>query len=161
MKNLTIRPIEATDNAQLASVIRKTLEEFGANKPGTVYFDESTDHLFELFEQPNSAYFVALLDKKIVGGAGVFPTPGLPDAMAELVKMYLAAESRGQGIASQLIEKCEAFCRTQGFSQLYLETLPELKTAVGMYQHLGFQRIEKQLGESGHFFCSIFMTKKL
>lgn len=46
---ITIRPIEPQDNAALAEIIRAALTEFGANKPGTVYFDPTTDALFELF----------------------------------------------------------------------------------------------------------------
>ena len=34
------------------SIIRRTLAEFGANKPGTVYFDPTTDDLFKLFSAP-------------------------------------------------------------------------------------------------------------
>jgi putative acetyltransferase len=55
MNEFTIRPIEAKDNAPIAAIIRATLKEFGANNPGTVYFDPTTDHLFELFQSPQSA----------------------------------------------------------------------------------------------------------
>jgi putative acetyltransferase len=91
MQNITIRPIQPADNAAMANIIRRTLEEFGANRPGTVYFDETTDHLFELFEAtPASAYFVAEKEGVILGGAGIFPTDGLPEGTCELVKMYLS-----------------------------------------------------------------------
>ena len=46
----SIRFIEPKDNVTLAAVIRAALTEFGANKPGTVYYDPTTDHLFELFQ---------------------------------------------------------------------------------------------------------------
>ena len=36
----------------LAQIIRTSLAEFGANKPGTVYFDPTTDALYELFQTP-------------------------------------------------------------------------------------------------------------
>jgi putative acetyltransferase len=74
-----IRLIEEKDNATLAKLIRSTLKEFGANHPGTVYYDKSTDHLFDLFKTPRSVYFVAELNNEIVGGGGIFPTEGLPD----------------------------------------------------------------------------------
>jgi len=47
---ITIRNIELKDNVAIAAVIRNALAEFGANKPGTVYYDATTDHLFELFQ---------------------------------------------------------------------------------------------------------------
>jgi len=87
LDQIKIRIIEEKDNASLAQLIRKTLKEFGANHPGTVYFDDSTDHLFEVFEIPRSVYYVAELNNEIVGGGGIYPTEGLPADTCELVKM--------------------------------------------------------------------------
>ena len=36
---MIIRPIQAKDNIVIAKIIRDTLMEFGAAKPGTVYFE--------------------------------------------------------------------------------------------------------------------------
>ena len=101
MKNIYIRPIRAEDNVEIAAIIRKILIEFGANKPGTVYFDPTTDDLNALFSMHDSAYFIAEADGKIVGGSGVFPTPALPEGCCELVKLYLITEMRGQGLGLQ------------------------------------------------------------
>lgn len=75
--SLNLRDVKKDDNVALAQIIRDTLTEFGANRPGTVYYDASTDALYELFQTPQSAYFVAELNGSIVGGAGIFPTEGL------------------------------------------------------------------------------------
>lgn len=77
---LIIRPLIANDNPNLAKIIRSALEEFGANKPGTVYFDPTTDALFELFQTPGSAYFVAEEGGKLLGEPVFFP---LQDCLAE------------------------------------------------------------------------------
>ena len=59
-EEISIRTIEKKDNTAIASLIRTTLKEFGANHPGTVYYDEATDHLYELFENARrSVYYVA------------------------------------------------------------------------------------------------------
>ncbi|WP_163362824.1 GNAT family N-acetyltransferase, partial [Escherichia coli] len=72
--------------------------EFGANKPGTVFYDDTTDHLYELFQSaPLSAYYVAEKNGELIGGAGIFPTEGLPANTCELVKMYLHKSARGMG----------------------------------------------------------------
>ena len=102
---MQIRPIEPGDNVELAKVIRTALTEFGANKPGTVYFDPTTDALYELFRTPGSFYFVATIDQKVVGGCGIFPTDNLPEGTCELVKLYVAKEARGTGLGKQLMEK--------------------------------------------------------
>ena len=50
MNEFSIRTIQQADNPFLSAIIKKTLAEFGANHPGTVYFDPTTDALFELFQ---------------------------------------------------------------------------------------------------------------
>jgi putative acetyltransferase len=159
---VTIRPIEAKDNQQIAKIIRKTLEEFGANHPGTVYYDPTTDDLFALFQQPLSRYWVAEgADARLYGGAGIFPTEGLPEGTCELVKLYLLPEARGLGLGKQLMAMCHHTAKTLGFWQLYLETMPELTSAVPLYEKMGYQYLQGALGNSGHFGCAIHMLKVL
>ena len=161
LDQIKIRIIEEKDNASLAQLIRKTLKEFGANHPGTVYFDDSTDHLFEIFESPRSIYFVAELNKEIVGGGGIFPTTGLPVDTCELVKMYLYPRVRGIGLGSILIQKCIDYVKEAGYKTIYLETMPELKQALKTYEKFGFEYIHHPMGNSGHFGCELWMLKRV
>src|SRR3954467_14429141 len=105
-EDIVIRVITPADNAAIAQIIRDSLAEFGANKPGTVFFDETTDHLYELFQQPGTLYLIAEVEDSILGGAGIYPSPGLPDRTCELVKMYLRTQARGKGLGKLLIDKC-------------------------------------------------------
>ena len=155
------RPIELTDNQDLAVIIRNTLAEFDANHPGTVFFDPTTDHLYELFRKELSAYFVALMDGNIVGGGGIFPTEGLPSDTCELVKMYLVPEVRGIGLGRTIIEKCLETAREFGFSRIYLETMPELRLALKVYEKFGFTYLDGPIGNSGHFGCALHMSRYL
>jgi len=161
MNSTTIRPIQVSDNASLAIIIRSALEEFGANHPGTVYYDASTDALYDLFLEPGSAYFVALIDGEVAGGGGIFPTEGLPEGTCELVKMYLRPEARGTGLGKKLIETSLAFAKEAGYKNVYLETMPELKQALKVYAHFGFDYLSAPMGNSGHTGCSLWMMKKL
>lgn len=157
-----IRPIAPHDNAAMANIIRRSLEEFGANRPGTVYFDDTTDHLFELFAStPLSAYFIAEKEGLLLGGAGIFPTDGLPTNTCELVKMYLSPAARGMGLGRKMIDYCLQKARENGFTQVYLETMPELKKAVSVYEKFGFRYLDGPMGNSGHNGCDIWMLKEL
>ncbi len=158
---MNIRPIQPGDNADLATIIRATLTEFGANRPGTVYYDSSTDALYELFRKERSAYFVAERDSRIYGGGGIYPTDGLPDDTCELVKMYLMPETRGFGWGGRIIEKCIDTAREFGFRSIYIETMPELKLALGVYEKFGFDYLSAPIGQSGHFGCDLWMLKRL
>jgi putative acetyltransferase len=159
--DIQTRPIEPADNPTLASIIRSTLQEFGGARPGTVFTDPTTDALYELFRQPDSAYYVALYKGRIVGGAGIFPSTGLPDGTCELVKMYLLPEARGIGLGKFLINKALDFAREAGFTQVYIETLPELRQAMSVYEKFGFEYLDGPLGNTGHFGCDVWMLKKL
>ena len=158
---MQIRPIEPGDNVELAKVIRAALTEFGANKPGTVYFDPTTDALYELFRTPGSYYFVAAIDHKVVGGCGIFPTDNLPEGTCELVKLYVAKEARGTGLGKQLMEKSMSWAKSHGYTQVYLESMPELTNAISIYEKVGFKSLDGPLGNSGHCGCDIWMLKEL
>jgi putative acetyltransferase len=137
------------------------LAEFGANHPNTVYYDPTTDALFEVFQTPRSTYFVAELDGEMLGGGGIYPTDGLPADTCELVKMYLLPQGRGIGLGRTLIEKCINAAGENGFKNIYLETMPELKQALNVYQKFGFVYLDGPMGNSGHTGCSLWMIKKL
>ncbi len=159
---VVIRPIQTEDNTKIASIIRAALEEFGANKPGTVYFDDTTDHLFELFQkQQHCAYFIAEEDGVILGGAGYFHTEGLDKNTCELVKMYLSKSARGKGLGQKMIEHCIQEAKKEGFEQMYLETMPELKKAVQVYEFFGFEYLKGPMGNTGHDGCGIWMLKQI
>jgi putative acetyltransferase len=158
---LRIRTIIPTDNTALAKVIRDTMAEFGVNRPNTVFDDPSTDHLYELFQHKGAIYNVAEIDQVIVGGAGIYPTDGLPDDTCELVKMYLKPEARGIGLGRLLIEKCISQAKEMGYKNIYLESMPELKKALNVYAKFGFEYLKGPMGNSGHTGCELWMLKKL
>jgi putative acetyltransferase len=160
--DITIRKIQPKDNAALATIIRTTLEEFGANHPGTVYYDAATDALYELFSTtPGSVYFVAEHGEQVVGGGGVFPSAGLPPDTCELVKMYLLPTVRGIGLGRRIIEECIRFAGETNYRNIYIETMPELQQAMKTYEKFGFRYLDGPLGNTGHFGCKLWMLLSL
>ena len=159
---VTLRNIKKEDNEELARIIRASLVEFDVPKIGTVYSDPDTDHLFEMFEEaPASCYFIAEEDGALIGGCGVYPTPGLPTGYAELVKLYLTNATRGRGIGKMMMDKCYEAAKAMGYTHLYLESFPQLAKAVSIYEKAGFKPLAGALGNSGHFACTIWMVKEL
>lgn len=158
---LIVRKIIAADDAKLAAIIRNSLEEFNAVKQGTVYFDASTDNLHTVFQTERSTYFVVTIDDEVVAGAGIFPTQSLPYKTCELVKMYVSSAARGKGLGKLLLQQCIDEAKAKGFEKMYIETMPELTTAIEMYKKSGFTFIPAALGNSGHTGCDLFMIKEL
>lgn len=155
--SITIRKIAADDNAAAAEMIRTILREFKIDRPGTVYTDPTTDQLSKLFEHPESAYWLAEEDGEIIGGCGIYPTTGLPEGCVELVKLYTAASARGKGVGKMLMQKSIESAQHFGYNEIYLESFPELTTAISMYKKAGFITLPAPLGNSGHFACNVWM----
>ena len=159
---IQFRKIQQKDNESIAKIIRQSLEEYGEDKPGTVYTDPTTDDLFAVFNATEkSRYFIATVNNKVIGGSGIFPTKGLPDGYAELVKIYLNKDYRGLGVGGKLMQKSIAFAQESGFTHLYIESIPSLKEAINLYEKFDFKPLKKQLGDSGHFACNVWMVKEL
>ena len=156
-----IRQIRKEDNKALAKVIRDVFEEHEAPRIGTVYSDPTTNNLFELFQISKAILWVAENDNIILGCCGIYPTEGLPEGYAELVKYYLNQNARGKGIGKELMEHCIRSAKEFGYKKLYLESLSQFSKAVSIYEKQGFQRLSQPLGNSRHSTCNIWMLRKL
>ena len=148
MKKHEIRPIRKTDDAALAAIIRKNLEAYHLNLPGTVYFDPELDHLSRFYGKnaKGRAYFV-LTDStgQVIGGVGFSEFGGFPNC-AEIQKLYLTDDAKGQGLGRDLLETAELYAEVMGYERLYLETHTALKEAIQLYQKMGYRQIPKPEG---------------
>jgi len=158
----TMRRLTEQDNAAIASVIRAVSAEYGltADKGYTVA-DPNLDELYSLYSQPGHAYWVIEQDGQVVGGGGVAPLSCSEPDICELQKMYFLPAARGQGLAKKLALQALDHARAQGFTRCYLETTAFLKEAIRLYEHLGFEHIDRPLGCTGHVDCEVRMLKAL
>ena len=156
-----IRRIKQEDNRALAEIIRSVFEEHDAPRVGTVYSDPTTDNLFELFSLPKAVLWVAERDGVVIGCCGIYPTEGLPEGCAELVKFYLSNCARGKGIGKELMERSINSAKEMGYRSLYIESLPQYSRAIAIYEKQGFKMLDRQLGKSGHSTCNVWMIKYL
>ena len=157
MKKYHIRRVRPGDNKDLATIIRGVFEEHDAPREGTVYSDETTDYLYEYFQVPNAALFVGEVDGEVVGCGGVYPTKGLPEGCLEFVKFYIRSAARGIGLGKAILTASLKFATDEGFSQVYIESIPHYRKAIAMYEKVGFRSLTSPLGESGHPTCDIWM----
>jgi len=156
-----IRKIQQTDNAQLANIIRDVFVEYGAPLQNTVYDDPRTDRLYEEFQADRSALFVIEEGGEVLGACGYYPTEGLPEGYAELVKFYFSPRLRGRGYGSRIFRKVLDEARADGYTHIYLESFPEFSFAVSIYEKNGFRHLPDRLGNSGHLATSIHMVREL
>ncbi len=157
-----IRLITGKDDVQLADIIRKNLEKFHLDIPGTVYFDSQLDHLSSYYtaNPEKRAYFVVEDHTgKVLGGIGIDEFSGFARC-AEIQKLYLADEAKGKGLGKALMETAEEYAVQAGYERLYLETHTNLEVAIHLYEKSGFYRIQKP-GEVQHSTMNLFFVKEL
>lgn len=154
---MKIRPIQQSDNAAMAKVIRAVFIELDAPKKGTAYEDPCLDDLYSEYSENRSAYFVIEKDGQVIGGAGIAPLKGNLEPICELQKMYVSPQGRGQGYGKQLMQKCLDFAREKVYSGCYLETLPFMEKAQNLYARTGFKPIQTRAGQTGHSACNVWL----
>lgn len=160
-EKVLIRTIQKEDDLKLGEVIRGCFLDYEATQQGTVFSDKVIDELSVSFDRERSTYFVLEYKNEVLGGAGIQPLKGAEESICELQKMYIMKEARGLGLGRALLHKCLDFARKEKYSLCYLESLPELKDALRMYERAGFEFIDTRLGDTGYYGCTLFMTMKL
>ena len=156
--NCIIREIQAKDNAAIEQIIRSCLLEFDGNREGTAWHDPDLGRFSEIYNTEKQKYWVAETDK-IIGGVGIGPLPGA-DGVCELQKMYCIPEARGTGVSHKLIETALEHAKKY-YSSCYLETFGNMLAAQRFYEKYGFARIDKPLGNTGHYACDVLYIKEL
>lgn len=157
-----IRPIRESDNEALAHIIRSSIEALGLPSAGTAHSDPTTLDLFRYFKKEGSFYWVAESPSaEVLGGCGIYPSPGLPAGYCELVRFFLAPGARGLGLGKLLIKISLEKASEMAYTHCYLESFPDMKTAITLYEKNGFDYLEAPLGNTGHFACNVWMVKSL
>ena len=140
---LTIRPFQSNDRAVVREIFAQGLLDFAGDYLPQVnnYIRESLDDdLADIsanyLEPPGSCFWVAELDGKIKGMVGI---QHRTDDEAELRRMSVAGDARGQGIARRLLETAEDFCRKWGYARIRLITDVLLETAIALYRKNGYR----------------------
>jgi putative acetyltransferase len=158
---MALRPIRSEDDPAVASIIRTVMPEFGASGPGFAIHDAEVDFMSRAYGGPRARYYVVERDGRVVGGGGVGPLEGAPDDVCELRKMYFLKEARGTGMGMALLRELLAAARSFGYRTMYLETLTGMDAAQRLYERLGFRRLEKAMGATGHHGCNRFYALAL
>ena len=158
-----IRLIERRDNPAVKDLVLKTLAEFNLHGEGYAGVDDELEDMYSAYKHHLSAYYVVEYhDGQIQGVGGYAPLLGTePGTIAELRKMYLSPQLRGQGIGQRIIEICINAATEKSYQSIYLETVPSMKAAQKLYLKNDFEYLKHRLGHSGHNNCDVCMMRKL
>ena len=158
---MRIRSIEEKDNKTIEQIIKRSLESFELDIPGTAYYDPQLGSLAQFYrEQPNARYWVVVDEEgEVLGGVGIAPF-GQKTEICELQKLYITPEAQGLGLSKKLMQAAFDFAK-EHYTYCYLETMRKLEVANLLYTKLGFRQLEKPLDGSEHGTMDAWYIKEL
>lgn len=109
---------------------------------------------------PEGIVFILDVDGKM-GGMGALKR--LEEGIAEVKRMYVRPEYRGNGYGRKMLNKLIEAAKEFGYSTLRLDTAEFMKAALGLYRSAGFKEREPYSGTeyTRDSKTHIFMQKKL
>jgi ribosomal-protein-alanine N-acetyltransferase len=103
------------------------------------YSPWSASQYKEEFSSPTRHFVVAVdQEQTIIGYAGVF-APGAADA--DILTVGVVLEHRGQGIAKALMALITDWAMSEGSTAMMLEVKTDNLEAIGLYESLGYSRL--------------------
>ena len=101
------------------------------------HYDDEKENPSLKYALPDGRLYVDVSDDGIARGC--IALRKLSDGKGEVKRLYVRPEYRGNGIATALVERIIEDARDIGYKELYLDTLPELESAVRLYKSFGFE----------------------
>ncbi|MGY1734247.1 GNAT family N-acetyltransferase [Geodermatophilus sp. SYSU D01045] len=114
---------------------------------------------------PSAADVSVVLVARDASGAavGCGALRALGDDVAEVKRMYVAPEARGQGVSKLVLAGLEAAARERGWTTLRLETGPRQPEAIALYEGAGYRPIPAfgAYGDAPDAGCSLYYERGL
>ena len=101
------------------------------------HYNEEKENPSLKYACPDGRFYLDISDDGIARGC--IALRKLSDGKGEVKRLYVRPEYRGKGIATALVERIVEDARNIGYKELYLDTLPELESAVRLYKSFGFE----------------------
>ena len=132
----SIRPATRDDVPGIVALIGRVFGEYGfvyepaVEVPDLLAFDAH-------YAPPHGGFWVVTAGGRVVGSAGV---ERLADGLAELHRLYLDADRRGQKLGEALVAAALDWCRAHGVTRLCLWSDTRFEHSHRLYRRLGFRQ---------------------
>lgn len=140
---IEIRRVRGDDPAAMAMV--KAMEDWVTEGFGPTTPDRTSTVTPEEMVPPRGGFVLVLDGGRPVAGGGV---RRLEDGVAEIKRMFVVPDARGQGHGRRLLDALEAAAADLGYRALRLDTAQSMTTAMEMYRRSGFRDIPDYNGNS-------------
>jgi carbonic anhydrase len=101
-------------------------------------FDEEVSGLPGDYASPNGLLLLALVEREVAGCVGLRRWEG---RACEMKRMWVRPQFRGHRIGRALAEAVIAEARKIDYSEMFLDSLSSLTSALSLYKALGFEEI--------------------
>lgn len=159
MENIEIKKITITNIDELQEISRLTFfETFSAvntEENMRKYLDEgfSTEKLTAELNDPNTEFYFATLDNKVIGylklNFGPSQTELQDDKAVEIERIYVPKEFHGKKIGQLLYQKARQIAGQKNVGYVWLGVWEENQRAIRFYQKNGFVKFDKHIFKLG------------
>ncbi|MFX0108219.1 MAG: GNAT family N-acetyltransferase [Candidatus Hodarchaeota archaeon] len=134
--NHTIRVADKTDAKQVSSLYKRVWDEYETQFPKELLQSRQPSQERMVQWMDKETYFVAVLEKSIVGVVGC----RLMHGTCQLTHMVVEKTHRNSGIGSSLTKRVMEFAKENKSLKVWLDTAPFMKNAISMYEKFGFSK---------------------
>jgi putative acetyltransferase len=139
-KPTTVRLRTARDRASIALVARM-FREYADGLGFPLDFQGFHHEVASLpgeYAPPRGSLILAFVGSHPAGCVGVRP---IDPVTAEMKRLFVRNEFRGEGVGRQLVDRVLADARRIGYQRMRLDTVPEMTEAIRLYRRRGFVEI--------------------
>ncbi|KAM5227846.1 putative N-acetyltransferase CML1 [Ctenodactylus gundi] len=131
-----------TSCATLLVLLRQLARYPWNNEMDTFLRTDMADITKTYFSVRGSCFWVAEAGEQVVGTVSALPVKDAPlgKKQAQLFHLSVNTRHRGMGIGKALVRTLLQFAREQGYHEVVIETTILHRSALALYQRMGFQR---------------------
>ena len=132
--------IQADGNEHIEEV-RTLFREYSASLKVDLCFQNFEHELATLpghYAPPRGRLLMAVEETIAAGCVALQP---IDDEICEMKRLYVRPEFRGRSVGKALVSAIISAARGLGYKKMRLDTLPQMKDAIALYQAFGFHPI--------------------
>lgn len=101
--------------------------------------DSELDSLEEMYGAPKGCFLLAYVENDFVGGVGLRK---LEKGVCEMKRLFVYPKFQKCGIGAMLCKRIIGEAKLLGYRSMKLDTVAKLKSAIKLYEKLGFKETE-------------------